>query len=200
MLNAKLTDVQKWLAAAKAWFNRTSKGSKRFKSGIRARHFKIFMFANRHDVRDRWKVVYHRGITDKKALAEIGGAHLRKRYTSKAASLSKKKALLRKMVLREGAILKTLRTVYVRDPDARQRCIEKYGPQCFICKFSFEARYRNVADGFIHVHHLRQLSDIRKEHTIDPVKHLRPVCPNCHAVLHLRNPPYSIAKVKSFLL
>jgi hypothetical protein len=122
-----------------------------------------------------------------------------KRYTSKKASLSKKKALLRKMVLQEGAILKTLRRVYVRDPNARRQCIDKYGLKCFICEFSFKKRYRKVADGFIHVHHVRPLSHIRKRHTVDPIKDLRPVCPNCHAVLHLRNPAYRVEQVKSFL-
>jgi len=142
------------------------------------------------------------GLTKKGAIpAALGMPRTQrpKRSTSKAASLSKRKALLRKMVLREGAILKTLRSVYVRDPDARQQCIDKYGPICFICKFSFKARYGKVADGFIHVHHVRQLSEIGKEHKVDPVKHLRPVCPNCHAVLHLKNRGYSIEKVKSFL-
>jgi predicted HNH restriction endonuclease len=103
------------------------------------------------------------------------------------------------MVLREGAILKTLRSVYVRDRNARFQCIEKHGTKCCICTFSFKARYGKVADGFIHVHHVRQLSNIRKEHKVDPVKHLRPVCPNCHAVLHITNPGYSIEEVKSFL-
>ena len=103
------------------------------------------------------------------------------------------------MVLREGAILEILRSVYVRDPNARRQCIDKHGPICCICKFSFEGRYKKVADGFIHVHHVRQLSNIRKEHKVDPIKHLRPVCPNCHAVLHMTNPAYSIEEVKSFL-
>jgi|ERR1700734_3962751 len=58
---------------------------------------------------------------------------------------------------------------------------------------------RHSVLGFIHVHHLRQLSDIRKEYLVDPIKDLRPVCPNCHAVLHLRNPAYSIEDVLAFL-
>ncbi len=87
----------------------------------------------------------------------------------------------------------------MRDPNARRQCIAKHGPKCCICKFSFRARYGKVADGFIHVHHVRQLSNIRKSHIVDPIKDLRPVCPNCHAVLHLTNPAYSIEKVRSFL-
>ena len=39
------------------------------------------------------------------------------------------------------------------------------------------------AEGYIHVHHLRGLSDVGGEYVVDPVNDLRPVCPNCHAVL-----------------
>jgi predicted HNH restriction endonuclease len=129
------------------------------------------------------------------------GAQRLKRFTSKAASVSKKKVLLRKMVPREGAILEILRSVYVRDPNARRQCLAEHGTKCCICKFSFEETYRKVADGFIHVHHVRQLSNIGKEHKIDPIKHLRPVCPNCHAVIHLgpNKKPYTIEEMRSFL-
>jgi predicted HNH restriction endonuclease len=141
-------------------------------------------------------------LTKKGAISAALGrprAQRSKRFTSKAASLSKKKALLRKIVLWEGAIQKRLVKARVRDPNARRRCIDEHGTKCCICKFSFEARYRKVADGFIHIHHLKQLSNVRKERRIDPINDLRPVCPNCHAVLHLKNPAYSIEQVKSLL-
>ncbi len=64
---------------------------------------------------------------------------------------------------------------------------------------SFGAVYGPVADGFIHVHHLRPLSQAGGAHAVDPVEDLRPVCPNCHAVLHRRAPAYSIEEVKAFL-
>jgi predicted HNH restriction endonuclease len=35
------------------------------------------------------------------------------------------------------------------------------------------------------VHHLVPLSEIGEEYIVDPIKDLRPVCPNCHAALHL---------------
>jgi predicted HNH restriction endonuclease len=183
------------LGAGKSWFKMTSRGGKKVVKGIRPLYANLFMFQDYN----RARVILRPGITQRKALAAIGKGHLRRLYVAKVTDLKKKNTLLRKMVLREGAVLKTLRSVYVRDPNARQQCINKYGPKCFICKFSFKESYGKVADGFIHVHHVRQLSNIRKEHRVDPVKHLRPVCPNCHAVLHLSNPAYSIEKVQSFL-
>jgi predicted HNH restriction endonuclease len=142
------------------------------------------------------------GLTKKGVIPAALGmprAQRSKRSTSKAANLSKKNALLRRIALWEGAIQQRLVKYRVRDPNARRQCIAEHGTKCCICTFSFEARYRKVADGFTHVHHVRQLSNIGKEHKVDPIKHLRPVCPNCHAVLHLKNPAYSIEEVKSFL-
>jgi len=37
---------------------------------------------------------------------------------------------------------------------------------------------------FIHGHQIVPLSEIGKEFKIDPVKDLRSVCPNCHAMIH----------------
>jgi len=33
----------------------------------------------------------------------------------------------------------------------------------------------------------------------DPIRDLRPVCPNCHVVIHRREPPYSIDEVRQLL-
>lgn len=102
--------------------------------------------------------------------------------------------------LPEGAVYQTLVNAYERNPLARQRCIEKYGSQCYVCGFSFGAIYGHVADGLIHVHHLVRLSEIHGKYKVDPIADLRPVCPNCHAVIHHRRAlPYSIEEVRSFL-
>lgn len=99
----------------------------------------------------------------------------------------------------EGAIWQELRIAYKRDPASRRRCIEAHGTTCCICGFSFGTVYGGVAEGYIHVHHLRPLSEVGEAHTVDPVADLRPVCPNCHAVLHCRIPAFSIEDVRGFL-
>lgn len=100
----------------------------------------------------------------------------------------------------EGARVRILVSVYERDPEARRRCLAVHGTTCCICGFSFGAVYGEVAEGFTHVHHLRPLSEAGGTHQIDPVADLRPVCPNCHAVLHHRVPAYSIEDVREFLV
>jgi len=96
-------------------------------------------------------------------------------------------------------MLRRIVNAYERNQRAREMCIAKYGTDCHVCGFSFAATYGEVGNGMIHVHHLRPISEISKEYVVDPIADLRPVCPNCHVVLHRHTPPYSIEEVRSFL-
>jgi len=91
--------------------------------------------------------------------------------------------------LTEGASKSVSLTVYERNPEARRKCIQHYGSVCFPCGFSFGKVYGETAEGFIHVHHLKAIAKRRGEHMVDPVRDLRPVCPNCHAIIHRQDPP-----------
>lgn len=84
----------------------------------------------------------------------------------------------------EGAKKSITVNVYERSHKARRMCIEKHGLQCAVCNFHFELFYGKLGAGFIHVHHLKPVSEIGEEYELDPVSDLRPVCPNCHAMLH----------------
>ena len=81
-----------------------------------------------------------------------------------------------------GAVSQVTVNVYERDPQARKACIEHYGLNCHVCDFNFEQVYGERGAGFIHVHHLRPVSE--GEYNLNPVDDLRPVCPNCHAMIH----------------
>lgn len=99
----------------------------------------------------------------------------------------------------EGARQTVIVNSYERNPKARNQCIERYKAICRVCEFNFEEKYGEIGTGFIHVHHLTPLANIGKEYEVDPIKDLSPVCPNCHAMLHRKQPPYSIEELKSFL-
>jgi len=51
----------------------------------------------------------------------------------------------------------------------------------------------------MHGHHLQPLSSVDSTYEVDPIRDLRPVCPNCHAVSYRREPPYSLDDVLAFL-
>lgn len=84
---------------------------------------------------------------------------------------------------------------YERNPKARQLCIEHYGSDCFICKQNMASIYGDTASGLVHVHHVTPLADMGEEYQVDPVRDLVPICPNCHAVIHRKNPPYTVKEV-----
>jgi hypothetical protein len=100
---------------------------------------------------------------------------------------------------REGSKRSVVVNSYERDPRARQACLDHYGTSCVVCGFDFERAYGETASGFIHVHHLRSLADIGEEYVVDPVSDLRPVCPNCHAVIHLGNKTRPLQEVIDML-
>lgn len=76
------------------------------------------------------------------------------------------------------------------------RCID----HCSVCNFNFYDKYGEIGKDFIHVHHLVPLHEIKDVYEIDPIRDLRPVCPNCHAMLHKRNPALSIEELKEVII
>jgi predicted HNH restriction endonuclease len=95
----------------------------------------------------------------------------------------------------EGSRFRIDVNIYERSREARKKCVSHYGPRCSVCKFDFEAVYGAIGKDFIHVHHLVPLSEITKSYVVDPVRDLRPVCPNCHAIIHRRVPAFSISEI-----
>jgi len=99
----------------------------------------------------------------------------------------------------EGAKLKIIINAYERNPEARRKCLAFYGTSCIICGFNFLEFYGEEGKDLIHVHHLRQLAEVNEEYQVDPINDLRPVCPNCHAMIHRRKLAYSLDEMKGFL-
>lgn len=99
----------------------------------------------------------------------------------------------------EGRVQQILVNRYERDPRARSECIRIHGTKCVLCGFDFVAVYGDTMIGFIHVHHLVPISSCGESYKIDPIRDLQPVCPNCHAVIHRRDPPYSLDEVREML-
>jgi 5-methylcytosine-specific restriction protein A len=85
----------------------------------------------------------------------------------------------------EGRLVESWSSRRERDPKNRERCIKAYGPQCAVCDMTFLEEYGIIGDGFIHVHHENPLGGVASDGIQqDAIKDLRPVCPNCHAMLH----------------
>jgi len=99
----------------------------------------------------------------------------------------------------EGAVQEVKVNKYERSSAAREECILHHGCKCAVCGQMLADVYGEVAQGFTHAHHLRPLAETKRKYRVDPVHDLCPVCPNCHAIIHLKSPPYTIRQVRNFI-
>ncbi|MEW6508282.1 MAG: HNH endonuclease [Bacteroidota bacterium] len=123
----------------------------------------------------------------------------------KAASLSGEVAIPEELPtehfsqLSEGIKRTVTVNSYERNPQAREICVNQWGLKCSVSDFDFEERYAQLGRGFIHVHHLVPISKIGKSYQVDPVNDLRPVCPNCHAMIHRGSDAFTIEELKEII-
>ena len=101
--------------------------------------------------------------------------------------------------LPEGAMEKVLVNKYERNKINRKCCLDHYGYECQVCKIKFEEQYGDIGKNFIHVHHITPVSKLGPSYVINPIDDLVPVCPNCHSMIHKKNPPFTINELKHFI-
>ena len=81
--------------------------------------------------------------------------------------------------------------------NARKRVLVR--AVCQVCDMDFKSKYGEVGEGFMHVHHKRPLAMLKANYTVNPLKDLVPVCPNCHAMLHRREPPFDVEQLRALV-
>jgi 5-methylcytosine-specific restriction protein A len=84
----------------------------------------------------------------------------------------------------EGAASQARVTKYERSPANRLRCIQYWGPNCWVCEFDFQKTYGVLGDGFIEVHHVQPLATYKSPMAVNPKTDLVPLCSNCHSMIH----------------
>ncbi len=99
----------------------------------------------------------------------------------------------------EGATKKISVNAYERNAEARAKCIELYGYKCYVCDFDFFEAYGDLGKDYIHVHHEVPLSTIKKEYTVSPEEDLKPLCPNCHAMIHRTREAIQVDELKDIV-
>jgi predicted HNH restriction endonuclease len=101
-------------------------------------------------------------------------------------------------ILVEGSQKTIAVNIYERNKTLRRECIDIYGLNCVICEFNFADKYGFRGNGFIEVHHLVPLSAIRQSYIANP-KDLRPVCSNCHSIIHRFKPFLTIDEMNDLI-
>jgi len=120
-------------------------------------------------------------------------------YFAYPASSSEPSEDLVPAIYMEGAKRVFEQTAYERCPRARKACLDHFKFSCRVCDFNFEKTYGKLGSGYIHVHHLELVSRRDGSSSTNPIKDLRPVCPNCHAMIHKKRKPYSINTVRRMI-
>ncbi len=99
----------------------------------------------------------------------------------------------------EGRVAEVQVNRYERDRRNRAAALAIHGTACRACGLEMGKRYGDVVAGFIEVHHVVPVSRIGSDDKVNPAKDLVPLCPNCHAVAHRREPPYSAEEIGQML-
>ncbi|OLV18551.1 HNH endonuclease [Deinococcus marmoris] len=99
----------------------------------------------------------------------------------------------------EGATHQVIVNAYERNRTARQACVDYHGTICSVCDSDLGEFYGPIAYDFIHVHHLKPLSEIGAGYSVNPQTDLLPVCPNCHAMLHRTTPPLTVEQLREMI-
>jgi 5-methylcytosine-specific restriction enzyme A len=100
----------------------------------------------------------------------------------------------------EGSAIQVLVNRYERNPAARLECLARHGYSCCICNYNFESHFGVIGKNVIHVHHIHPISSVGVEYQLDPIRDLVPICPNCHQMIHRRDPPFSINELKEIMV
>jgi 5-methylcytosine-specific restriction enzyme A len=100
----------------------------------------------------------------------------------------------------EGNIKERYTSYYERNPKLRQQAVNIHGYACQVCGFDFKKTYGKHGEGFIHVHHIKPISEIKKEVIVNPKDDLTVLCANCHSMIHrYRYITLSIEELKAMI-
>lgn len=103
------------------------------------------------------------------------------------------------LVVTEGQRRLVLHLQRERKPSiVRKKKAQATTLDCEVCGFSFSRVYGSVAERYCEVHHLLPLSEV-EEATRTQLEDLAILCANCHRVVHLQNPPYTLNEVRLML-
>ncbi|NRS88875.1 hypothetical protein HNQ02_001793 [Flavobacterium sp. 7E] len=72
----------------------------------------------------------------------------------------------------------------------------KWKTNCWVCGFNFTEMYGDLGLDFIEIHHLIPISEGERESKVEDV---RPVCSNCHRMIHKRAKMLTIQELKNII-
>lgn len=99
----------------------------------------------------------------------------------------------------EGIRRRVSYDIYERNEAARNKCIAFYKATCQLCGFNGKEKYGDIGEGIIHAHHIVSFKENKEIRLTNPEKDLIALCPNCHSLVHKKDPPYTIDELKKLI-
>lgn len=98
----------------------------------------------------------------------------------------------------EGGRIEVTTSRYERSRGNRALCLAFHGYNCKACNLNMREEYAGLSNDFIHVHHVNPISKAGNGR-LDPLNDMVPLCPNCHGVAHLKDPPYTVVEIAQMI-
>jgi len=86
---------------------------------------------------------------------------------------------------------------YERSRYNRAICLRHHGFSCRGCGTHMVETYGPLSGEIIEVHHILPVSQMDAPKRLDPIKDLVLLCPNCHSVIHIQDPPMSVFELRN---
>ena len=108
-------------------------------------------------------------------------------------------------IITEGQLSTRTAAYRTRSRQLRNAAVEHYTRdgmiRCAACSFDFGLAYVDVGDGYIQIHHLEPISfgGERELPLEEAILKVRPLCANCHVIVHRRDPWLSIENLTDTL-
>ncbi len=108
-------------------------------------------------------------------------------------------------IIVEGKLRQRSQEYHTRSRELRLAAVEHYAENgrilCAACEFEFALAYPGIGDGYIEIHHLRPVSYMRGEplRISEALGNVRPLCANCHRMIHTSRPPRLIEDIRRYL-
>ncbi len=156
-------------------------------------------------ITDKGRKLYH----DQKAdLAPLFSFPLEKtqQILTSMATGKKVTVLTDETVISEGGVIEIAKQhARKRSKKLRDAAVEHYTRnghiECCACSFEFNSHYGDIGENYIEIHHLNPIYEGEVELVLDDaIREVRPLCANCHRVVHLHNPILPIEQVKDSLV
>lgn len=99
----------------------------------------------------------------------------------------------------EGSVSKKLVTIRERSRRNRLLALQIHGYECKVCGLKPLESFGEAIGGILEVHHIEPVSALGEARPYDPERDLIPLCPNCHRMIHQKDPPYMPDELKEIL-